>query len=551
MVGVTRKPEGSEDSGYGSVSSAGSQISIERWIAGKDKFRVSADGQIPLLWRSKSLPVSVEVKDAYNSLVSPQIPAILARYELSFVGERLHRLQPLDGAYETRDVIGISTRDERPGRAWRDAVNEVLSLVKENIPDSQSIQILLVNTDRMYDDVSSALPNAPSIVGPLEQVKSRIVEEVEISMSDLRPSIAFHMRRRRNDFSASRKPTVIIFCHPHSVSDFPAVEEKILNILNELDIAVFLEILPGKLVLTNPGFILRRMRISPEELPEHPVNGSSIGVKGRGDSAGTLGGWLILNLPREKRQIKCALTCYHVVRSNDPSVTAHTDAHGIHWNDKRGRLSIEYPASLDTQIAMARLDELRQFHPDDQQLRQQQRMLSELVAGPGIGKVLLASGHQVRDNHRLNWALIESPETFSSNRPPSTRQGSFALPTSGPLYRPHPDAKITQFAIPKEDNWVVRTGRTTIASASISSMKKVEWPSGFFTQEIELVSEDDDVADEGDSGSFVVNREGNLVGMIFAVYRSPSRFHTAYMMTFDSIQSHVKDMTDGGFLSFD
>lgn len=532
------------------MSSIDSQISIERWIASKDKFRVSADGQIPLIWRSKSLPVSVKVKDAYDSLISSQIPAILARHKLSFVGERLHRLRPLDEAYETRDVIEILTQDERPGRAWQDSVNEVLGLVKVNIPDSQPIQILLVNPDRMYDDVSSALPNDPSIVGPLKNVKSRIVEEVRTSMNDLRPSIAFHMRRRRNNFSAPRKPTVIIFCHPHSVCDFAAIEEKILNILNELDISMFLEILPGKLVSTNPGYILRRMRIAPEELPEHPVNGSSISVKGRGDSAGTLGGWLILNLPQENRQIKCALTCYHVVRSNDPSVSHYTDVHGMHWNNTRGRLAIEYPAAFDAQMAMARLDELRRFHPDDQQLKQQQQMLSELVAGPGIGKVLLASGDQVRDNHRLDWALIESPETFSSNRPPSTRQGSFALPTAGPLYRPHPDAKITQFGIPKEDDWVVRVGRTTIASASISSMEKVEWPSGVFTQEIELLSEDDDVADEGDSGSFVVDREGNLVGMILAVFRSPSRFHTAYMMTFDSIQSHIKDMTDGGFLSF-
>ncbi|OAL69925.1 hypothetical protein A7D00_5964 [Trichophyton violaceum] len=410
MVGVSRRPE---YSGYGSVSSIGSQISIERWITSKDKFRVSADGQIPLLQRSKSLP----------------------------------------------------------------------------------------------DDVSSALPNDPSIVGPLKQVKSRIVEEVGTSMNDLRPSIAFHMRCRRNDFNAPRKPTVIIFCHPHSVCDFAAVEEKILNILNKLDISVFLGILPGKLVSTNPGSILRRMRIAPEELPEHPQR---------------------------------------------PYCDAHTDAHGIHWNDKRGRLAIEYPAALDAQIAMARLDELCRFYPDDQQLKRQQRqqrMLSELVAGPGIGKVLLASGHQVKDNHRLDWALIESPETFSSNRFPSAHQDSFALPTAGAPYRPH-DAKITQFGIPKEDDWVVRIGRNTIASASISSMKKVEWLSGVFTQEIELLSEDDDVADERDSGSFVVDREGNLVGMILAVYRSPFRFHTAYMMTFDSIQSHIKNMTNGGFLSF-
>ncbi|KAM5447311.1 hypothetical protein MaudCBS49596_006075 [Microsporum audouinii] len=554
MVGITRRPDGSEDSGYGSVSSASSPTTIERWMASKDKFCIAANGQIPITWLSRELQVNPELKGLYDRHILPHMSDIFAAHGISFAGERLNRLQPKEEAYETKDVISISTRDRRPRKAWYDAANDVLAKVKENVPNRLllSIQVLVSNVDEMYQDISSALPNDPSIIEPLEQVKDRIVEEVSTSMTNVWSSISFQMRRSRHDFGAPRKPTVIVFCRPLSVCDFAATEDRLLEILNDVEIQVYLEFIPGRVVLANPGFIRRAMRHEPELLPENPVNGSSIGVKGRATEAGTLGGWLTLNLPQEKRQIKCALTCYHVVRSDDPSATVHTDSHGVHWSDQRGRLTIEYPAALDAKAAMDRLDELCQLEPEAQDLQHQRNMISQLMSGLGIGKVLLASGYQVRNNHRLDWALVESPETFSYNKPPSINQDkSFKLPMTGPRYNLHPDAKVKQLDFVKEGDWVVKSGRTTLTSATVSSMKAVTWASGYTTEEIELISEDADVAAEGDSGSFVINVRGDLVGLLFAVNKQSGRFDTAYMTPFSLIQDQIKEMTNGGFLSLD
>ncbi|KAK2816788.1 hypothetical protein FQN49_007982 [Arthroderma sp. PD_2] len=407
----------------------------------------------------------------------------------------------------------------------------------------------------MYEDVSSALPNDPAIVGPLEQVKDQIVEEVSASMQNVWTSIAFHMRRRRRELNAPRKPTVIVFCRPLSICEFAAVEERLLGILNTIETQIHLEFIPGRVVLARPGSPHPRpMRQQPRSLSENPVNGSSIGVKGREAEAGTLGGWLILNLPREKRQVKCALSCYHVIRSEIASVAGHTDTNGVHWDDPRGRLTIEYPADLDGKATMARLDELCKFGPHDQQLQQQYNMLSRLMSGPGIGKVFLASGHQRRKNHRLDWALIETIETFSHNKPPSPSLGGnaeFMLPETGPEYNPHPDAKIRHFGSAKEGDWVVKIGRTTLTSGVINAMKTVTWAPGNTSEEIEIVSEHADFAAGGDSGSFVINAHGELVGLLFAVEKNSCGWDTAYMTPIRLIQDHIKEVTGGGFLSFD
>ncbi|EFR03562.1 hypothetical protein MGYG_06558 [Nannizzia gypsea CBS 118893] len=553
MVGIPRRPEGSEDSGYGSIPPSDSPITIEHWVASRDNFRVAADNQLPMPWRSKIVSADIEWEEIYKRNIQPQIPGILAKYGLSCGADRLDRRQPWDESYETKDVITISTHDTRPRKDWQDAANAVLAVVKDNVPNhlSYPIQVEILNYDKIYDDTSSALPNDPSIVGPLEQVKSRIVEEVSKSMDNVWSSIAFHMRHRRSDFDAPRKPTILVVCRPHSVCDFVEAEDRLLDILNELDISVYLEFVPGKLVLANPGPKPTPMYVLPQDLPAKPENGSSIGVMGNDTNAGTLGGWLLLNLPREKRQIKCAMTCYHVVRGNDNSMTGYTDSHGIHWSDPRGRLTIQYPAALDAKGARADLEALCQDSPGSQQLKLQRSMLSALMSGPGIGKVLLASGHQVRNNRRVDWALIESPETYSNNRPPQISQGRFRMPPNPHVYNPRPDAKIRQFDYWKKDEWVVKLGRSTLTSGVVNGMKRVEWGPGYVTEETELMSDYTDMAIDGDSGSFVVNKQGHLLGMLFAVCKEPTSYHTAYMTPFNEIQAHVKEMTNGGFLSFD
>lgn len=81
--------------------------------------------------------------------------------------------------------------------------------------------------------------------------------------------------------------------------------------------------------------------------------------------------------------------------------------------------------------------------------------------------------------------------------------------------------------------------------------RDVEWLSGKKSQEIEVMSRTHHFSARGDSGSFVVNATGELVGLISAADTCVNNFNIGFMTPMGSIQESVKEMTGGGFLSLD
>lgn len=69
--------------------------------------------------------------------------------------------------------------------------------------------------------------------------------------------------------------------------------------------------------------------------------------------------------------------------------------------------------------------------------------------------------------------------------------------------------------------------------------------------EFEINSHDGDFAEAGDSGSFLLNSAGELVGILFGTDPFGGRFEFALMMPISEIQEDVRRLTDGGFLSLD
>lgn len=207
-----------------------------------------------------------------------------------------------------------------------------------------------------------------------------------------------------------KKPTIIIFCYPNSTYDFETVENKVIEVLDMTSQHIYLEFLPGSISASLLG---GREPVVINGITQKPLNGSSIGIQGNNNRAGSLGGWCFLNLPKENRRIPCAMTGYSVIRSDEESISNFTDTAGIKWTDERGRAMAEYPAAFDVPTNMRRLNNQCAYAPHDNDLQKEREILSSLTANPGIGKVLLASGYQIRNNRRLDWALIESPSTLS------------------------------------------------------------------------------------------------------------------------------------------
>jgi len=330
------------------------------------------------------------------------------------------------------------------------------------------------------------------------------------------------MRGKKNDDSP-HKPTILVFCKPGSTGRFAALEKSMLAVLRSpqhQQVTLHLEILPGEIELISPP--------SPKHAKPKihwtllaPENSSSIGVRKNIEDAGTLGGWV--NLQRSTGPpIQCILTCYHVIRNGDPVNRALNDQNGIGLEAGQAPIQIDvmYPAALDNTASrdVLRADIQESKIPDPSALKTLQQLDHQTKYA--IGQVKFASGHRrTAKNQRLDWALIESPSTFSRNRPPpSTSFDVQSLEYGAIRYVTSPTDFITTFgSIPrgKEKQWFARAGRTSTRSGFGTPIPRdVIWYDQPMSKEIDIIGNVEDFAVGGDSGSWVVNQQKELVGIV-------------------------------------
>ena len=81
---------------------------------------------------------------------------------------------------------------------------------------------------------------------------------------------------------------------------------------------------------------------------------------------------------------------------------------------------MEYPAAYDANYTLEVLTSEINKNPANSLLARKHQYQSALLDNPSIGKVVLASGNRINGTTRLDWALVESPSTFSPNKPSST-----------------------------------------------------------------------------------------------------------------------------------
>lgn len=568
MVGIRRENARSSDSGYGSGKLMHITASfyfdlltqstldpmrhptIEQWVAQKDPYRVVAHG-LPMTYSLMARRCDSEIDEFFKTQVQHLVPGVLNQHHISFSIMQFDYWYPRRKESEGQNTLVVYTRDINTG-SWSAAAKTILCLFNTGEAEdiSKSVQVEIRNRNRMYNDYSRPLPNDDNLVDELEQISGKISSIVHTLMRGSWSSISYHDRinRQAEDDTAS-KTTVIVFCRPGASCDYETAENEIMKILDTASHRIHVEFLPGEILLL-PEFIKKGMNLYP--LPLKPLNGSSLGIAGNRDKAGTLGGWMFLNLPNQEQQMKCALTCYHVVRSDDKTAASHTDTQGVLLNDPRGHVMVTYPASLDTDHMTA----LMKKTPSTPEKAETQGVLSSLIANPDIGKVVLASGHRVHDQHRLDWALIESPSTFSANKPPPKAaflHRPMGLPETGD-YSLNSDSKVRQFGRVRKDDWVVKRGRTSgVTSAKINRMRReIEWTEHKkVTFETEIISLTEDFAAPGDSGSVVTNENGELVGLLFSMADEPARHDIGFMTPITAIQDDVKRLTGGGFVSLD
>ncbi|KAK2759782.1 hypothetical protein FQN54_002516 [Arachnomyces sp. PD_36] len=575
MVGVRRGNARSDDSGYASLPKV---VTIEEWLSQKDPFRVVASG-FPMTWPLRKIPSPKELSKLLADLEG-NILGILSHHQISFHTMRFqhwfHNFVSNEqyGEANGQDTLEISL-DDTNTRAWLSATRSILTLLRENGANevAKNLQVEINNPGKAYNDISKPLVNDPVLLKALLEIQEPVSKTVKTLFENAWSSIAYHTRvSLKSTPREEGKSTLLVYFPPETSGDFESAEDKICRILETIHIDVHLEFLVGESMLLdyvkypNPHVI---------EVTEKSVNGSSVCIRGGQKKAGSLGGWVYLNLPGGHAPIPCAITCYHVVRSDDENVSTHTDEHGVIQNDQRGQEIVEYPAPIDADRTNKFLIQNLKREPDHPEFRSRFEILSKILSqpgGPSIGRVIFASGHRlekryrtvpehqattgevvpksrVNEHRRLDWALVQSPSTFTFNKAPSyTTFGTFKLPHGEDYIIP---SKVRSFAHAKLDDWVTKRGRTTnTTSGTVNCMhREVLWSKDNITTEVEIYSPHGNFAEPGDSGSLVFNSRGEIVGMIFGTNMNGANHDVAYMLPMSRLQDDVKRMTKGGFLT--
>ncbi|KAK2762329.1 hypothetical protein FQN54_001339 [Arachnomyces sp. PD_36] len=351
MVGVRRGNARSDDSGYG--SNPNQHLTIEEWVTQKDKFRVAAGG-LPRIQSRSMRRCDDRADQFFEKHVSPLVRDVFHQHRISYSGMRFDYWFPRFKESEGRNTLIVYSRDTNPN-SWSAAAKAIRSLfyTGEGQEIAGNVQVEIRNREYMYNDYSRVLPDNPDLIHELQQVSSKVSAAVHTLMRGSWTSIAYHERiSRQAEDDTMGKPTVIVYCRPGASCDYQAAEDEILKVLDTASHRIHVEFLPGEISLLSE---ISKKAIILQPLSLSPMNGSSLGIAGDRIKAGTLGGWVFLNLPSQEKRIKCVLTCYQVVPFDGDTIADHTDTHGILLDDPRGHVTATYPASLDTEHTATQL----------------------------------------------------------------------------------------------------------------------------------------------------------------------------------------------------
>jgi hypothetical protein len=147
---------------------------------------------------------------------------------------------------------------------WASAVRDVLDLLWSHGAQKfvDKLQVEIRNPQRVYCDVSRALPEDPIVIETLLTVRPQILKLVQESMPHVWTSIGYHLRvnyfSTRHEEKPSGKPTIIVFCKPGVKFRFDKVEDEIMGLLKDTPMEIHVEFLPGS--VTEAGSQPRRLR---------------------------------------------------------------------------------------------------------------------------------------------------------------------------------------------------------------------------------------------------------------------------------------------------
>ncbi|OJJ88620.1 uncharacterized protein ASPGLDRAFT_22120 [Aspergillus glaucus CBS 516.65] len=283
------------------------------------------------------------------------------------------------------------------------------------------------------------------------------------------------------------------------------------------------------------------------------------------DKAGTLGGYVTWS--QDGKTIKCALTNYHVVRYRvelmGPSGKAFLDQSGASPTSRPGvNITVKTFADVDRQTSLAQanntvkglrhqlsitqeniikressgmdpllhhLDILKNNQQTFERLGQKRSILEAMPKK--IGDVIATSGKAVLGKWLMDWALIrldeETEQYFSTNKMFSIPWIQYPVDYGVVAHPMQPGFPITEFGSLKEGNWYTKLGRTS----SVTTGHKGE-----------ALREQTCFADNGDSGSFVLDHDACVCGLLYG--GMPSFFDRNRYFANAGLVMNIPDLTE-------
>ncbi len=299
---------------------------------------------------------------------------------------------------------------------------------------------------------------------------------------------------------------------------------------------------------------------------------------------GTLGCWVEMKTTTTREWTKYALTNYHVVRPalegfqltdkltpgapKVPSDLQRADLGGIAPNTKfqSSVMEIEHPTRSKHCFAVGVLENVIKENPPSAERAEKEEYLDSINAffndGKHLfGKIFAASGYRRRSptNGRMDWALIKP---LNANR-----VGKNTLPTFEEWRNtenlPLLVAQGKSLKQPFENGlrstmngaFIYKTGSSTGPTVGVFSRIKSDVTIKDDAHLALPVSEEfvyigepetERLANSGDSGSVVFDKQGRAVGLLFRGHKAPSALNQfAYITPIEDVFEDIKRFSDG------
>ncbi|KAK0117556.1 hypothetical protein ONS95_011893 [Cadophora gregata] len=188
-------------------------VTIEKYLAGKDPYRVAPPNEIPTPWPYVKCLVTQEAEDLFVKIMH-DCEKICDEHFITIRDVRVDTLMRKDFEHKGTPCLIIDTNDTDT-RRWQEAATDLHDLVQKTRPRNQEMfKVEVRNSLKMYSDVSSCLPDDKNLLQYIEDIQPRLLEVVQEKLPSSWTSIAYHMRGSRTSGQAAPKPTVLVFVKP-------------------------------------------------------------------------------------------------------------------------------------------------------------------------------------------------------------------------------------------------------------------------------------------------------------------------------------------------